>query len=215
MKHNHREPVAREGWIFVIFCLLISILLYYLAGYAGALIGLVFTIFCLFFFRNPERTIPSEKGVVVSPADGVIMDITTIAEDRYVQAKTQRVRIFLNIFNVHVNRNPITGKIEWVEKVAGEYLPAYKDEASYKNVRNYLGISTEWGRILVVQITGLIARRLVCWVKPGDTLQTGDRFGLIRFGSCTEIYLPEKVVINVKPGQKVKGGETVIARFHK
>lgn len=215
MNHKHREPVAREGWIFIIFCILISMFLYYLAGYAGAVIGLVFTIFCLFFFRNPERVIPSGREVVVSPADGVIMDITTMAEDRFMKANTQRVRIFLNIFNVHVNRNPIAGKVEWVEKVAGEYLPAYKDEASYKNVRNYLGISTEWGRIMVVQITGLIARRLVCWVQPGDTMQTGDRFGLIRFGSCTEIYLPEKVSINVKPGQKVKGGETVIARFYK
>jgi phosphatidylserine decarboxylase len=104
--------------------------------------------------------------------------------------------------------------VEWVEKVGGEYLPAYKDEASSKNVRNYLGISTEWGRIMVVQITGLIARRLVCWVHSGDTLQTGDRFGLIRFGSCTEVYLPDKAIINIKPGQKVKGGETVIARFY-
>jgi len=215
MEHNHREPVAREGWIFVIFCILISILLYFLAGYAGAVIGLVFAAFCLFFFRNPERVIPSGRGVVVAPADGVIMDITTMAEDRFMKANTQRVRIFLNIFNVHINRNPIAGKVEWVEKVAGEYLPAYKDEASHRNVRNYLGISTEWGRIMVVQITGLVARRLVCWVQPGDTMQTGDRFGLIRFGSCTEIYLPEKVSINVKPGQKVKGGETVIARFYK
>lgn len=215
MNHKHRELVAREGWIFVIFCILISILLYFLAGYAGAVIGLVFTIFCLFFFRNPKRVIPTGTGVVVSPADGVIMDITPMAEDRFMKANTQRVRIFLNIFNVHINRNPIAGRVEWVEKVAGEYLPAYKDKASYKNVRNYLGISTEWGRILVVQITGLVARRLVCWVQPGDTMQTGDRFGLIRFGSCTEIYLPEKVSINVNPGQKVKGGETVIARFYR
>ena len=211
---NHKELVAREGWPFVLFCILISILLYFLAGYIGALIGLVLTVFCVFFFRNPKRNIPNGRGIVVSPADGQIMDITAMAEDRFINANTQRVRIFLNIFNVHINRNPIAGKVEWVEKVAGEYLPAYRDEASYKNVRNYLGISTEWGRIMVVQITGLIARRLVCWVHPGDTMQTGDRFGLIRFGSCTEVYLPEQAIINVKPGQKVKGGETVIARFY-
>jgi len=211
---NHRELVAREGWPFVLFCIIISILLYFLAGYIGAVIGLVLAVFCVFFFRNPKREIPNGRGIVVAPADGQIMDITTMVEDRFIYANTQRVRIFLSIFNVHVNRNPIAGKVEWVEKVAGEYLPAYRDEASYKNVRNYLGISTEWGRIMVVQITGLIARRLVCWVHPGDTMQTGDRFGLIRFGSCTEIYLPEKVNITVKPGQKVKGGETVIARFY-
>jgi len=211
---NHRELVAREGWPFVLFCIIISILLYFLAGYIGALIGLVLAVFCVFFFRNPKREIPNGRGIVVAPADGQIMDITTMVEDRFICANTQRVRIFLNIFNVHVNRNPIAGKVEWVEKVAGEYLPAYRDEASYKNVRNYLGISTEWGRIMVVQITGLIARRLVCWVHPGDTMQTGDRFGLIRFGSCTEVYLPDQAIINVKPGQKVKGGETVIARFY-
>jgi len=211
---NHREPIAREGWPFVIFSALLTVLLYFLTGYGGAVIGLILTIFCTYFFRNPERVIPTGRGAVVAPADGVIMDITTMAEDRYMKGNTQRVRIFLNIFNVHVNRNPIAGKVEWVEKVAGEYLPAYKDEASTKNVRNYLGISTEWGRIMVVQITGLIARRLVCWVNPGDTMRTGDRFGLIRFGSCTEVYLPDQAAINVKPGQKVKGGETVIARFY-
>ena len=211
---NHKEPVAREGWPFVLFCILISILLYFLAGYIGALIGLVLAVFCVFFFRNPKRTIPNGRGIVVAPADGQIMDITAMTEDRFINANTQRVRIFLNIFNVHINRNPIAGKVEWVEKVAGEYLPAYRNEASYKNVRNYLGISTAWGRILVVQITGLIARRLVCWAHPGDTMQTGDRFGLIRFGSCTEVYLPDQAIINVKPGQKVKGGETVIARFY-
>ncbi|MEA4924425.1 MAG: phosphatidylserine decarboxylase family protein [Syntrophomonadaceae bacterium] len=211
---NHSEPVAREGWIFVVLAVLLTLLLYFTAGYGGAVPGVVLTVFCLFFFRNPGRTIPEERGIVVSPADGKVMDITTMAEDKYIQANTQRVRIFLSLFNVHINRNPIAGKVEWVKKVSGEYLPAYKDEASFKNARNYLGISTAWGRIMVVQITGLIARRLVCWVRPGDIMSTGERFGLIRFGSCTEIYLPDEAVIKVKPGQKVKGGETIIARFH-
>lgn len=211
---NHSEPIAREGWLFIVIAILLTILLYFLAGYGGAFVGLILIIFCTFFFRNPGRNIPEGTGTVVSPADGVVMDITPMLEDRYVKADTQRVRIFLNIFNVHINRNPIAGKVEWTEKVAGEYLPAYKDEASYKNVRNYLGISTKWGKIMVVQITGLIARRLVCWVHPGDTMLTGERFGLIRFGSCTEIYLPAEADIKVTPGQKVKGGETVIARFY-
>ena len=124
------------------------------------------------------------------------------------------MRIFLSIFNVHINRNPIGGRVEWVQRFTGMYLPAYKDEAGKKNVRNYLGIVTNWGKVLVVQITGFVARRLVCWVREGDTLSTGQRFGLIRFGSCTEVYLPEEVTILVKAGQKVKGGETVIARLY-
>ncbi|MDD3364791.1 MAG: phosphatidylserine decarboxylase, partial [Syntrophomonas sp.] len=145
--------------------------------------------------------------------DGRVMDIKTVVEENYVHAKTIRVRIFLSIFNVHINRSPIEGRVEWVNRVSGIYLPAYKDEVSDRNARNYVGIVTEWGKILVVQITGLIARRLVCWVQPGDTLKIGERFGLIRFGSCTEIYLPEDATILVQTGQKLKGGETVIARF--
>jgi phosphatidylserine decarboxylase len=210
---THKELVAREGWPFIVFFLLVSGILYLIFNYFGAAIGIILTLFCVFFFRNPERKIDAQKGIVVSPADGCIMDIVTISEDNYIHAKTVRVRIFLNLFNVHINRNPIEGQVEWVKKVSGVYLPAYKDEASLKNVRNYTGIYTEWGRVLVVQITGLVARRLVCWVKPGDKLLTGQRFGLIRFGSCTEVYLPEGVSILVKPGQKVKGGETIIARF--
>ncbi len=210
---THREIVAREGWPFIAFTIFLSAALYLTVSYIGLAVGLVLTIFCVYFFRNPERIIAGQKGMVVSPADGRVMDIKTVVEDNYVHAKTIRVRIFLSIFNVHINRSPIEGRVEWVNRVSGIYLPAYKDEVSDRNARNYLGIVTDWGKVLVVQITGLIARRLVCWVQPGDTLKIGERFGLIRFGSCTEIYLPEDTTILVQPGQKLKGGETVIARF--
>jgi phosphatidylserine decarboxylase len=143
------------------------------------------------------------------------MSIERVYQDRYLQDEVIKVSIFLSLFSVHINRAPLTGKVELVQAVAGEYLPAYNKEASHKNVRNYLGLSTAWGKILVVQITGIIARRIVCWSKPGDLLDTGDRFGLIRFGSCTELYLPLEASILVKPGQKVKGAETVIAKFSK
>ncbi|PKM75960.1 MAG: phosphatidylserine decarboxylase family protein [Firmicutes bacterium HGW-Firmicutes-15] len=210
---THREIVAREGWPFVAFTISLTVALYLTVSYIGLAVGLVLTIFCVYFFRNPERSIAGQKGDIVSPADGRVMDVKTVVEENYVHAKTIRVRIFLSIFNVHINRSPIEGRVEWVNRVSGIYLPAYKDEVSDRNARNYLGIVTDWGKILVVQITGLIARRLVCWVQPGDTLKIGERFGLIRFGSCTEIYLPEDAIILVQPGQKLKGGETVIARF--
>lgn len=210
---NHSEPVAREGWPFILLFAFVGVLLYLKTGTAGAIAGLVLTAFGIFFFRNPYRQIPEQRGTVVAPADGRVMDIKTVTEDNYLHDRAIRVRIFLSIFNVHINRISIAGQVELVQKVSGLYLPAYKDEAGDKNARNYVGIITEWGKILVVQITGLIARRLVCWVQTGDTLETGQRFGLIRFGSCTEIYLPEEVSILVTPGQKVKGGETVIARF--
>ncbi len=213
MKMSHSEPIAREGWPFIIFFGLLTLVLYLLTLNAAAILGLLLTGFCLFFFRNPERKIPGENGSVVAPADGRIMDIMTITENEYLHTDSIRIRIFLNLFNVHVNRAPLPGRVGWVKKVPGIYLAAYKDEAGLLNARNYVGMDTSWGKILVVQITGLIARRLVCWTQPGDILETGQRFGLIRFGSCTEIYLPVGTEILVSPGQKVKGGESLIARF--
>lgn len=212
---NHKELVAREGWPFIGLFALLTWILYNFAGLTGLAVGLLLTVFCVYFFRNPQRQANDQKGVVVAPADGRIMDIKKVLEDQYVHTDAVRIRIFLSIFNVHINRTPIEGQVEWVKKVPGSFLPAYKDEVSDVNARNYVGIITEWGRILVVQITGLVARRLVCWVKAGDTLLTGQRFGLIRFGSCTEVYLPDNAEILVQPGQKVKGGETIIARLYK
>ncbi len=212
---KHKEPVAREGWPLIMISAIITIGLYFLSYPIIALIGLIMTAFCIFFFRNPERTIPIDEAVMVAPADGRIMDIMNINEDRYMHTNTIRIRIFLSLFNVHVNRASIEGQTEWVQRVAGVFLPAYKDEASHRNARNYVGIDTKWGKILMVQITGIVARRLVCWVQPGDKLQIGQRFGLICFGSCTEIYLPADALVLVAPGQKVRGGETPIARLNK
>lgn len=210
---SHNEIIAREGWIFIIFFLLLSIPLYYYTSYAGAVPALILALFCVYFFRNPRRNITAENGFVVSPADGRIMDVERINEDQYMHVPAIRVRIFLSLFNVHINRCPIDGQVDLVQTVPGQFLPAYKTEAGAVNARNYVGLVTKWGKILVVQITGQVARRLVCWVKPGDNLMTGERFGLIRFGSCTEVYLPLEADIKVQAGDKVKGGSTVIARL--
>ncbi|MEQ8199890.1 MAG: phosphatidylserine decarboxylase family protein [Syntrophomonadaceae bacterium] len=211
---SHREPVACEGWPFILLFALITWLLYVFTNEIGTLSGLLLTLFGIFFFRNPERTVPGERGSVVAPADGRVMDITDVTENEFMQAEAVRVRIFLSLFNVHINRAPVAGRVEWVKRVAGLYRAAYRDEAGILNARNYVGLTTEWGKILVVQVTGLVARRLVCWVKPGDDLQVGERFGLIRFGSCTELYLPPGTEILVAPGQKVRGGESLIAQLH-
>lgn len=210
---SHKEIIAREGWIFIIFFLFMAVPLYYFTGYAGAVPAIILAFFCCYFFRNPERKIEPGSGIVVSPADGRIMDIEKLTEDQYMHTPAIRVRIFLSLFNVHINRCPINGQVDLVQTVPGQFLPAYKTEAGTVNARNYVGLTTNWGKILVVQITGLVARRLVCWVRPGDQLATGERFGLIRFGSCTELYLPLEAKINVQAGDKVKGGETVIARL--
>ncbi|MDD4775870.1 MAG: phosphatidylserine decarboxylase family protein [Syntrophomonas sp.] len=210
---SHSEPVAREGWPFILLFALVTWLLYVFVNDYAALLGLVLTLFSIFFFRNPERRIPGEQGSVVAPADGRVMDVVNVTETEYIQAEVVRVRIFLSLFNVHINRAPVNGRVEWVQKVPGRYLAAYRDEAGILNARNYVGLATQWGKVLVVQVTGLVARRLVCWVQPGDTLAGGQRFGLIRFGSCTELYLPAGTEILVAPGQKVRGGESLIARL--
>ncbi|MDD3268331.1 MAG: phosphatidylserine decarboxylase family protein [Syntrophomonadaceae bacterium] len=209
----HKSFIAKEGWPFIAGFALITLLVYLSPFYKFSLIPLVLTLFCLYFFRNPERYFPGERNLVVAPADGRILEINKVYENQYLQSETQQIRIFLNLFNVHINRIPLAGTIEWVDKKGGLCLPAYKQEAGTMNARNSVGLISEYGRILVIQITGIIARRIVCWAKPGDKLQTGERFGIIRFGSCTELYLPLDAKIEVAPGQKVKGGETIIARF--
>jgi len=177
------------------------------------ILPLSLAIFIIYFFRNPERKIPNEQGIVLAPADGKIMSINEVWEDRYLKSNAIQVSIFLSLFNVHINRVPMSGQVEWISRSGNSYLPAFRKEAADKNVYNAVGIYTDYGRILVVQITGYIARRIVCWLQLGDRVETGERFGLIKFGSCTQIYLPADAEILIQPGDKVRGGETIIGRF--
>lgn len=209
----HKSFIAREGWPFIGGFAFITLLVSLTPYYKFSLLPLAFTLFCLYFFRNPERNIPTHNNMVLAPADGKILEINTVYEDKYLNSEAKQVRIFLSLFNVHINRMPLAGTVEWVDKKGGIFLPAYRQEAGELNARNYVGLISDYGRILVIQITGIIARRIICWAKPGDSLRSGERFGLIRFGSCTEIYLPLEARIEVLPGQKVKAGETIIASF--
>ena len=178
-----------------------------------AIIPGILLIFVAFFFRNPPRTIPVDEGVLISPADGRILDVSEITEDRFLQDKAIKVSIFLSVFNVHVNRCPISGEIKYRSYRPGKFLPAYKGHASDINEKNYVGIENSTMKIMVTQITGFIARRIVCWVNLGDRVERGELFGLIKFGSCTEIIVPKNVEVLVKKGDKVVGGETVIGRI--
>jgi phosphatidylserine decarboxylase len=211
MRHN--SIISREGWPIIGFFAVLGIFMLYLSFYILSFLAFILSIFSLYFFRNPERLTKEGRGLVFSPADGKVLDITTIIEEEFLNAEVKKIRIFMNLFNVHVNRIPIAGKVEWVNKKGGIFLPAHLKEAGDKNVRTYTGLLSEYGELLVVQITGIFARRIVCWVKPGDNVDTGERFGLIRFGSCVELYLPLEAEIQILPGQRVKGGETIIARF--
>lgn len=206
-----RLPIAREGLPYLLALGLLT-----LAGYLfspwWALPGLVLFAFVAFFFRDPERAVP-EGDVLVAPADGRVMTVTRLYEPRFIKGEATVVTIFLSIFNVHLNRAPAAGRVAYREYVPGKYLVAYAEKASEINERNYLGIESEsGGRYLVVQIAGLVARRIICWPKPGDRLQKGERFGLIKFGSCTQVYLPADAEVTIQPGETVRGGLTVIGR---
>lgn len=202
-------PVAKESFIYIIVLAILSAALYLWVPVLSA-VPLLLLAFVVFFFRNPHRTVPEEEGAVVSPADGKVMAITEIDEPEFLKARAVKVTIFLSIFNVHINRSPIAGAVEYTAYRPGKFLPAYKSHASELNERNTIGITGAKIKVMVHQITGLIARRIVCWSKKGDRLTLGDRFGLIKFGSCTEVILPLNVDIKVKVGDKVKGAKTVI-----
>lgn len=141
------------------------------------------------------------------------MDVEKVYEEHFLKCECMRIRIFLSLFNVHVNRTPMNGKVTYVKYREGKMLPAFKSHASELNEKNYVGIENDKVKYLVTQVTGFIARRIVCWVKVGDVLQKGQRFGLIKFGSCTELFLPLEIEILARNGQKVQGGITELGRL--
>ncbi len=209
-------PIVPDAMLFAIITFVIALFLYIAWGVIAAVIPALFLLFTLYFFRNPQRNHEADALSVISPADGVILNIEEVEETRFLKTPSLKISIFLSVFNVHVNRTPIEGTVEFIHYQPGKFFPAYKGHASHLNERNYMGLrSTNYPGIavLVVQITGFVARRIVCWVKEGDKLDRGQRFGLIKFGSCTEIYLPKGSVSAVKKGDKVKGGQTIIGRL--
>jgi len=206
--------IAKEGYP-LIFTALILTLLAFLAGWMalGIILGII-GIAIAGFFREPERQAPLGEGLVVSPADGKVVNIAGVEGDPLFRGSATRVSIFLSPLDVHINRTPVEGKIAKITYQRGKFLAAYKEEASQRNEQNALIIVDSKGRTLgVVQIAGVMARRIICRAKPGDQLARGERFGLIMFGSRTDTYLPEGCQVAVTEGQRVKGGETVLARF--
>lgn len=208
-------PIAADAWSFVWKLGVITLAFIAVGWWEVSIVPALLLLFVLFFFRDPERVVPLNPLHAVSPADGTVMRIDQIPDDPFVGGPAQKVVIFLSVFNVHINRAPIEGKVELVEYKRGEMLAAYKPEASEVNERNTIGIRGEKASVKVNQITGLIARRIVCRVKEGDTLAQGERYGLIKFGSCTELVVPASAKVLVKPGDKVAGGVTILAEFTK
>lgn len=210
------KPLHPEGYRFVAAFALVALVLGLLWEPLG-LIGAGLTVWCYYFFRDPERVTPVGDDLVISPADGVVSMIAPVSPPEGLgldPAPVTRVSIFMNVFDCHVNRLPIGGRITAVAYHPGKFLNAALDKASEDNERNALAVETPDGaRLAVVQIAGLVARRILCEVSPGVTLQAGERFGLIRFGSRLDVYLPAGTEADVCVGQRAVAGETVIARI--
>ena len=198
--------MAKDAFPFLIPLLILTVLLWLYGSKALAIVFLILSLFLAFFFRDPERNIPDDPSLVVAPADGKIVEILRQADG------TTRISIFLSIFNVHINRAPVDGIIESIQYTPGKFKPAFDPSASADNERNVLVIDHGSYKIKVSQIAGILARRIVCWKKPGEHVQKGERFGLIKFGSRVDLTLPRDVIPSVKMGDKVKGGSTVMGR---
>lgn len=198
--------LAREGYPFIIVPLLLTAVFVALGFWILAVFFILVAAFMAFFFRDPRRVPPTEDGVIVSAADGTV---TRIEENE----SGKLVSVFLSPLNVHINRSPIGGRVTKVEYIRGKKLPATKNEASFVNERNSLTIENDKMTVVCTQIAGILARRIVCRVKEGHEMTIGERFGLIKFSSRTDLLMPPNVTLSVKIGDKVKGGVTVIARL--
>lgn len=206
-------PVTPEGYPFIGAFAFASIILFWIWGPLGWL-GTLATIWCAYFFRDPPRVTPVRDGLVVAPADGRVSQVTSAVPPQELSIGNKplpRISIFMSVFDCHVNRSPVAGKIEKIIYQPGKFFNADLDKASADNERNSLVIGTAGARVAVVQIAGLIARRIVCFVQVGQSINTGERFGMIRFGSRLDIYLPEGVPPLVAVGQTSISGETVLA----
>jgi len=179
-----------------------------------AALGVVLTAFVVNFFRDPERAIPEGGEKIISPADGKVIEIVEEKENEFLKAEATRISIFMNVFDVHVNRAPMSGEVRYFRYQKGSFLKAYKSEAADVNEQTIIGIEDGQRRLLFKQIAGLIARRIVCELREGSNVQRGERFGIIKFGSRVDVFLPKNVDIKVALNRKVKSGESILGVFH-
>lgn len=212
---NAFVPVHREGWPFIAAFFVAALILGYFST-SLFWIALILTGWCAYFFRDPQRVTPVDDGLAVSPADGVVSAVgpaTPPAELGLGAREMLRISVFMNVFSCHVNRSPVRGRITRIEHRPGKFLNAELDKASSENERNGLVIESPSGVVACVQIAGLVARRIVCWTGAGSNIGAGERFGLIRFGSRVDVFLPLDATSRVSVGQTAVAGETVIAVF--
>jgi phosphatidylserine decarboxylase len=211
-------PIHKEGYKFIFIFAIATAILALLSNFLGV-VGLVATLWCIFFFRDPERFVPLEDNAIISPADGVVTRVEYGAEAPeelgYGKTKFNKISIFLNVFNVHVNRVPLSGSVTKVVYRPGKFLSANADDASVENERNSVVVKNSNGtEIVFVQVAGLVARRIISDLKEGQEVVAGQRYGIIRFGSRADLYFPENVEIKSLLGQTMVGGETIIAKIN-
>ena len=213
MKHYPHPSFAKEGWPFIAISVGLALLILWLTNLIAVLPFILIAAFVVQFFRDPPRTIPEDANVILSPADGKIICIEQ-AHDVYQDVQALKISVFMNVFNVHSNRAPADGEVLDVQYFAGKFVNADFDKASTENERNAVILRMSNGqRITFVQVAGLIARRILCYTKPGEWLKRGERYGFIRFGSRVDVYLPLNATPLVSIGQKVKATETNLARI--
>lgn len=211
MSYTARIPVAREGYPFIGLSSLTALVTAQLGYDFFAFVLLALTVFIVFFFRDPERVIPEDENAVVSPADGRIIKVEREFDDRFTDGHVYRISIFMNVFDVHVNRAPCNATVDHVRHTPGRFYSANTARAASENEQCAMLMHTASGqRMAAVQIAGLIARRIVCWPTKGDQLTLGQRYGLIRFGSRVDLYLPQDTRLDITVGQRVRAGETIL-----
>lgn len=202
----------------VLFCIVLGLGSYFLIGHVIVKtvfisVAILLFIFTLNFFRDPERVSPVGDHLVLSPADGTVIKIEDVVEEKYIKGEAKMVCIFMSPVNVHVNRNPITGSVGYYDYVKGEYFAAFEDKASLKNEQTHIGMENAKGKVFFKQIAGFIARRIVADLEVGKSVEAGKRFGMIKFGSRVDIYVPRNAEIKVVMNQKTVAGETVVAEW--
>ena len=205
--------IVSEGYKCIGAALVLAGIFGYFAHPYAALPFVVLACYFAYFFRSPARTIAENEHHILSPADGTVTEISSVGVDDFVGEPCNKIVIFMSVFNVHVNRSPINGEIKLQKYYCGRFRPAYKDEVGFENEHHLIGIDRGDLRITVKQIAGILARRIVSWVTLDDRMKQGDIYGMIRFGSCLEIVMPERAQILVREGEKVQGGRTVLGRL--
>jgi phosphatidylserine decarboxylase len=219
--------LTKYGYDNAIPMLIIGFSLILLSGFVlqnawswiSAILGIIIILFTLWFFRDPQRIIPSsaisDPSIIIAPADGKIVEIIEMEEKEFFKGKARQISIFLSPLDVHVNRSPVSGTVEFYRYMQGDYMVAWHPKASELNEQSRIGVQNEFGKVFFKQITGVLARRIVCTVTQGDVLETGEQIGMMKFGSRMDIILPLDAEILVHKDERTRGGETIIARLKK